>query len=170
MPKPSSKAPAKPKVLAKSYALRYAEGSLNELEAKLKPLGEVQVLEEQHLLLLRNSQKTQAQLLKLLKSDLEEGTVGFITPILQDTQSQCLQIPTNEITVRFKQSVSEQHLKSFTDQYGLTVVRQNEFVPQQYTVQVAKPTGLRALEVANQLQTASEVEFATPNYISQYKR
>ena len=55
-------------------------------------------------------------------------------------------------------------------EYGVTVARQNEFVPNQFILKAEQPSGLNALEIASKLDQADGVEFATPNFISEYRR
>jgi len=53
---------------------------------------------------------------------------------------------------------------------GVSVARRNEFVPSQYTLRVARPSGTRTLDIAKRLEARDDVEFAAPNYISDIKR
>jgi hypothetical protein len=107
---------------------------------------------------------------KQLQKWVDDGTVEFVTPVLRDEESQLQQILSDEITVRFKSALTSKQLKGVEEKYGVVVARQNEFVPRQFVVKVAQPTGLRTLDVASQLDAADNVEFATPNFISQFRR
>ncbi len=101
---------------------------------------------------------------------INQGLITFVTPLLRDVKSQAHQILTNEITVRFVAEPASAQLTAVEQQYGVVVTRQNEFVPNQYVVKVAQAEGLETLEIAQQLDTAEGVMFATPNFISEYKR
>lgn len=164
MPK-SSKKPKK--TVAELVAVRYAQGKEQEVTDKLKSLGKVTSSPSQQLLILEISEAEQTT--KELQTLLDEGLVDFMTPVLVDKESQLKQIPTNEVTVRFKDQPSKKHLKDFSQEYGVKVDRQNEFVPRQYVVKVETSQGKLVLEAAKSISKSDEIEFATPNYISEFE-
>jgi hypothetical protein len=100
---------------------------------------------------------------------IKQGLITFVTPLLRDVNSQSHQILTNEITVRFVATPASAELVAVEQQYGVVIARQNEFVPNQYIVKVTQAEGLETLEVAQKLDTADGVVFATPNFISEHK-
>jgi hypothetical protein len=154
-----------------AVAVRCRAGAEATVCARLRSLGRVRAVESQQLLIGELPDATQrAEALKQLQQWVEEGKVEFVTPVLRDMESQLNQILTDEITVRLKSEVSPERLRRLGEKYGVTVVRQNEFVPNQFIVKVAEPSGMHTLEVASQLDAADEVLFASPNFISEFRR
>jgi hypothetical protein len=167
MPKPSKK---QKNSTPEYIAVRYASGKEKEVTAKLKDLGEVNSSPAQNLVIVELSTSDKVKtLLDDLQPLLEDGVIEFITPVLVDEESNLKQIPTEEITVRFKDEPSEKHLSDFTDEYGVKIAKQNEFVPRQYIVKLETSQGKQVLEVAKNIGQAEDVEFATPNYLSEIK-
>jgi hypothetical protein len=158
-------------LLENTLAVRYKKSEKADIYAALRSLGQVRDIESQEMFIvhLHDSTDNEAALKKLQQLS-EAGGIEFITPVLRDKESQLLQILTDEITVRFATTPAQEQLKSVEDKYGFTVARQNEFVPNQFIVKVARPEGLHTLNVANELDAADEVEFAAPNFISEYRR
>lgn len=154
-----------------TIAVRCLEGMEDTVCAKLRSLGRVQVVTSQQLIIVKFRDPTQRMAaLKQLQQWMDEGVVKFATPVLCDSESQLHQILTDEIIVRFKSVLPPEQLKEVEDKYGLSVVRQNEFVPNQFVVKVMQSVGLRTLEVASEIDAMDEVEFATPNFISEFRR
>ena len=77
-----------------------------------------------------------------------------------------------EVVVRFRPGLSERKRRSILKKHGLTVRRHSATVPDQ--VVVADPgrrkAGVSLIEIANDWATLDEVLFATPNFISEYRR
>ena len=94
----------------------------------------------------------------------------LVTPVLRDRESDLRQILTDEVTVRFKSIQSAEKLKEVERKYGVSVARQNEFVPSQFVLKVDQPSGLRTLDVASALDEADDVQFASPNFVSEHGR
>lgn len=154
-----------------TVAVRCHEDAEEPVCAALRSLGRVQKVESHRLLIVELRDPAQrAVAFNQLQQWAEEGAIEFVTPVLRDSESQLRQILTDEITVRFKSVLPPERLKKVEEKYGVTVVRQNEFVPTQFIVKVRQPTGLRTLEVASQLDAADEVEFAAPNFVSEFRR
>ena len=152
-------------------AVRYREGTKTDVCRALRSLGQVQAKESQRLAIVQFSDASQREeALQLLQQWLDDGVVEFVTPVLRDPESGLYQILTDEIAVRFKSVLPSKHLRAVEQKYGVTVARQNEFVPTQCIMKVTQPKGLHTLEVASQLDAAKEVEFATPNFISEHRR
>ena len=99
-----------------------------------------------------------------------DGRVEFFTPVLVDDKTRLLRILTDEITVRFKPHVPVTRRADIQRKLGVDTLRQNEFVPDQHVVKVSEPLGLKTLAVARALDRSPDVEYATPNYISEYRR
>lgn len=157
--------------LDNTIAVRFREGVETDLDQALRALGQVQIDRSQRLAIVKfpdAARRDQAS--KQLQQWLDDGILEFVTPVLRDAESQLHQILTDEIAVRFKSALPLKRLRAMEQKYGVTVARQNEFVPNQFIVKVAQPEGLRTLEVASRLDAADEVEFATPNFISEHRR
>ncbi len=158
-------------LLDNTLAVRYREDVKTDIYQALRTMGRVRIDQARRLAIVEFSgtaQRDQAE--NRLRKWLDDGIVEFVTPVLRDADSQLLQILTDEITVRFESVLPLKRLKAMEQKYGVTVARQNEFVPNQFIVKVTQPEGLRTLEVASQLDAADEVEFATPNFISEHRR
>lgn len=151
-------------------AVGYREGCGQKLHNSLTSLGKVQEVKSRRVFIIELTDTSHREsLMKKLEQWEDEELIEYVTPVLRDVDSQAIRILTDEITIRFKSEIPEKKLKTFTQKYGVTVARQNEFVPKQYILKVDKAEGLRTLEVAEQLDASDEVEFATPNYISEYQ-
>ena len=110
--------------------------------------ADVQALKEHNVLLVKLRRgTTRSKVNQTLSRLRSEGKVEFVTSVLKDTDTGLLRIPTDEIIVRCKPTVSEDRCKQLVAGLGLEVVRRNEFVPNQYVVR-----------------------FAAPNFVSQYHR
>lgn len=159
------------KPLNNTVAVRYREGAESLVYEALRSQGRVRAIEAQRLLITEFPNAARyTEAAKQLQLWEDEGVVEFVTPVLRDEESQLQQILTDEITVRFKAVLNTKQLQEVEEKYGVTIVRQNEFVPRQFVVKVPQTRGLRTLDVASQLDAADAVEFATPNFISEYRR
>jgi hypothetical protein len=145
----------------------------SEAEARVREvlggLGTVREMASQRLLIATlTSAADRPRALAILDRLQDAGDIEFATPVLCDPASRLCQILTDEITVRFKQPAP--NAERLRAQYGVTLAKRNEFVPNQYLVKVADARGLKTLEVANRLDSADDVEFAAPNFISEFSR
>lgn len=157
--------------LADTFAVRCPAGTERTVSATLRSLGRVRAIESGRWLIVELPEAAQrAGALERLQQWVHEGRIEFVTPVLREAASQLQQILTDEITVRFKSPLSSERLRTLEAEYDVTVARRNEFVPNQLIVKVARPNGLRTLEVASQLDAADDVEFAAPNFISEFRR
>jgi hypothetical protein len=140
-----------------------------QVRKALRGIGTVRAVASQRLLIVTLADPAnRRRALEKLGELQDTGTVEFATPVLCDPSSRQHQILTDEITVRFKKPIpSAERLKK---QYGVTVARLNEFVPNQCILKVTDSRGLKTLEVANRLDASRNVEFAAPNFISEFKR
>jgi hypothetical protein len=108
--------------------------------------------------------------LQKLQPLLDKEKIECVFPVLLDKESKLLQVLTDEITVRFKPTVDAKKRKQIEKEFGLTVARKNESVPNQFVVTAPGAEGLDTLKLANKLDAEDEVEFATPNFVSEHKR
>ena len=157
--------------LAHVWAVRYEAAHRAAVEQALNSFGSVQELPPQRLCVIElASAARRDELLAQLEQLRAAGQIEFFQPVLRDPVSKLHQILTDEISVRFKKAPSAKQLKAVERKYGVRVAHQNEFVPRQFIVQAAPAREMNTLEVASQLDAADEVEFAAPNFISEYKR
>lgn len=156
---------------AQVWAVRYQAAHRAAVERALIACGRVRELAPQRLFVVELASAAQSdKLLARLEQLRAAGQIEFFQPVLRDAVSQLQQIVTDEISVRFKKVPSAKQLKAVERKYGVRVARRNEFVPNQFIVQTAPARELNTLEVASQLDAAEEIEFAAPNFISEYKR
>ena len=153
-----------------TLAVRYCPKGKERVMKRLSALGEVRLVEPQRLLVVQfpEAAKREAAQVQLQKWQ-EAGLIEFATPVLRDPESQLAQIVTDEISVRFKPDLAPERREEVERKYNLTVTRKNEFVPNQYVVKMDRTEGLKTLEVASQLDSEADVEFAVPNFISQHR-
>ena len=154
-----------------TLAVRYNSSAKSQVRKILSSLGQLSEIESQRLFIVQllegTTEETAAQHLQPL---MDKGTIESIAPVLRDEESKLLQVLTDEITIRFKPTLAAKERKQVEKKYGLTISRKNEFVPNQFVVKVPRSKGLDALKVANELDAADEVEFAAPNFVSEYRR
>jgi hypothetical protein len=152
------------------FAIRCRPANEPAVIEALAPFGRIERLKQHHLLLLKAPASKLIAARRKLKQLHRDGLCEFFTSVLEDRDTQLHRILTDEITVRFKPEVSVRRRESLQRKLGIRSLRRNEFVPNQCVVQVHKPTLLQTLKVAKTLDSADEVEFATPNFISQHRR
>ena len=151
-------------------AVRYTKPA-EELRAALSVFGKVKDVEPQQLLIVQlSSSADKEKVLEQAESFIATGAAEAIVPVWRDEESQLLQVLTDEITVRFKRALPKKEREQVEKKFGVTIARQNEFVPNQFTVKVPLSRGVDALKVANELDADDEVEFAAPNFVSEHKR
>ena len=157
-----------------TLAVRYDKVAKAQVRKALRALGdvtEVSEIESQQLFIVRFAEGIREETaLEHLQPLVDRGSIESVSLVLRDEDSQLLQVLTDEITVRFKPTLAAKERKQVEKKYGLTAARKNEFVPNQFVVKVPRSKGLDTLTVANELDAADEVEFAAPNFVSEYRR
>ncbi len=167
------KGPApKPATRTGQIALSYCAGAEHKVRAALGALGTIESYRPDNILILHKSPTASAAEVRSAVKTLEkDGLVKFVTPVLRDQQSDARQILTGEITVRLKPGASaRQTLASLKAEHGVEVKRRNEFEPTQYVLSVPDKSGTRTREIARSLNSRSDVEFAAPNFITDFKK
>jgi hypothetical protein len=167
------KGPApKPAATTGQTALRCRAGAERKVRAALAPLGTIESYPPGGILILHRSPTASAAEVRSTVRTLEkDGLVEFVTPVLRDRQSDARQFLTGEIIVRLKSGVpAKKTLASLKAEHGVEVKRRNEFEPTQYVVSVPDPSAARTRDIARSLDRRSDVEFATPNVISDIKK
>jgi len=164
--------PAKPRPVAGQLALRVAPRAAKRVHTALSALGRIEPYEPASLLILHKAAKVAGSAVdSAIETLVRDGLVEYVMPVLRDAGSGLRLIPTDEITVRFRPKAPVQGtLTDMRRTEGVSVARRNEFVPSQYTLRVARPSGTRTLDIAKRLEARDDVEFAAPNYISDIKR
>lgn len=161
----------KPRTAPRLLAVRCRRAAEGAVTNALRQLGAVRHLGPHRLVLVElPDTRRQAAAVKQLRAWRRDGSVEFFTPVLRDEKTGLLRILTDEITVRFKPHVPVTRRAAIQRKLGVNTLRQNEFVPDQRVVRVAQPVGLKTLTVARALDRSPDVEYATPNYISEYRR
>jgi subtilisin family serine protease len=90
----------------------------------------------------------------------------------REDESGLLHVVYREIVVRFKPGTPQKTQEKILKDGGFQVRRTNTFVPYQVVVYdpQRKHSGEQLLEVANRWAEMDETVFATPNFVSQYRR
>jgi hypothetical protein len=162
----------KPGAATGQIALRCRAGAERKVRAALAPLGTIESYPPGSILILHRSPKaSQAEVRSAIRTLEKEGLVEFVTPVLRDRQSDARQFLTGEIILRLKSGApARKTLASLKAQHGVEVKRRNEFEPTQYVVSVPDPSATRTRDIARSLDRRSDVEFATPNVISDIRK
>jgi subtilisin family serine protease len=75
-----------------------------------------------------------------------------------------------EAVIRFRPRTSERRISQILKEHGYKVRNRNRFVPNQFIVFHTTESGTEVLKAANDWAEMVEVVFATPNFVSQYRR
>lgn len=149
-----------------------AASAVSRVRKMLSAVGQVEPFEPMHLLIAHPAEGTSASDWARVLAEVEQhASVVYVTPVLQDRKTGGRQILTDEITVRLRAGAPARRvLGEMARAEDLSVARRNEFVPTQYTLKVARASGMRTLDVARRLEQRDDVEFAAPNYVVDAKR
>jgi subtilisin family serine protease len=93
--------------------------------------------------------------------------------VYRDARTKLLRCFYRELVVRFKPDLPEARRLAHLADFGLQVVRESPFVPEQVVARDPNDTrqGSDLIEVANQLaQRVAEIVFAAPNFVSEFRR
>lgn len=166
------KSPPAPKIIPDQVAVRYRVGRAENVRARLAALGTTEDQPLSRILILHRAPAvTRRAVDTAVKALQDEKLVEFATPVLLDTESGLRQVLTDEIVVRLKSGHSQQRtLATLKGEHGLKIGRRNEFEPSQYIVRVPHASGTRTLDIAWSLDQRADVEFASPNFLTDIKR
>lgn len=166
-----SSAPAL-KTIPNELAIRYKAGRADIVCARLAGLGKIEDQPLSCILILHRAPAvTQRALDAAIQALQDEKLVEFATPVMVDSVSGLRQVLTDEIVVRLKSSHAQQRtLATLKGEHGVTIGRRNEFEPTQYIVKVPQASGTRTLDVARSLDQRADIEFASPNFLTDIKR
>ena len=164
--------PRTPKTIPDQVAVRYRAGQAEKVRERLAALGSTEDQPLSRILIVHRAPSvTRRALDTALDALKEEKLVEFATPVLLDSASGTRQVLTDEIVLRLKSSHSTQRtLAVLKAEHGLTIGRRNEFEPAQYIVKVRETSGTHTIDVARLLDQRADVEFASPNYLTDIKR
>jgi len=153
-------------------AVKWAPRLGRRLRELLRESGPVRTIGSLGILLLELDEASRRPAAwKRLKKLQKEGVVAWASPLLRDLESELREILTDEVTVRLRPGAdADRRLQDLLRRTGLVLARRNEFVPNQFVLRIDHPFGLEVLEVARSLDTRAEVEFATPNFVSEVSR
>jgi S-adenosylmethionine:tRNA-ribosyltransferase-isomerase (queuine synthetase) len=161
-----------PKTIPGQVAVRYRAGQAGKVHERLAAFGDIEDQPLSRILILHRSPSvTRREVETALEKLEQEKLVEFATPVMRDSQSGTRQVLTDEIVVRLKSGAALQStLAALKDTHGLKIGRRNEFEPAQYIVKVKQASGTHTLDVARSLDERADVEFASPNFLTDIKR
>lgn len=92
--------------------------------------------------------------------------------MFREKETGLLRLVHKEIALRFAANVNPKIQKKIFIDWNLEPRATNQFVPDQYIVKVKneRETGEALLDLANKLMDLEEIEFATPNFVSEFRR
>ena len=170
-PKAKTRTKSGLKTVRNEIAARYRDGQEKKVCKALAPFGKVQMYPSQRMVVLECAQGQPSAKVNAALHDLRAaGLLEFVTPVLLDRESNTRQVLTDEIVLRLKPGRTKRTLEALKNEHGLEIGSRNEFEPSQYIVKVPKPSGTTTLDVARSLDSSDDVEFASPNFITQVKR
>jgi hypothetical protein len=168
---PRTDAALRPEEVPDEIAIRFQSGKERKLRSVLAPFGTLDIYPRQRMMVLRRAPGLSARTVRdALDGFQTQGLIEFTTPVLFDPGSQTRQVLTDEIVLRLKAGAATGVLAALKAAHGLEIGPCNEFDPTQYIVKVPNPSGLQTLDVARSLDRSDDVEFASPNYLTQIKR
>lgn len=152
-------------------AARYRTGQERKVRDALAPFGSVETYPLRRMVVLQQAPGVARATVQAVLDELQRAKlIEFVTPVLVDRQSNARQVLTDEIVLRLKPGRSQRTLAVLTAEHGVRIGRRNEFEPSQYIVKVLNPSGTQTLDVARSLDRSDDVEFASPNFLTEIKR
>jgi hypothetical protein len=153
-------------------AVRYTDSHERKVRDALTDLGIVESHPRHKILVVHVRTRVTATAVRTaLEALISQRLIEFTSPVLIDSASGLRQVLTDEIVVQLKPGTSpRQTLKTLKSEHGLEIRRGSEFDPCQYIAKVPKTLELQTLEVARSLGDRDDIEFASPNFLTQIKR
>jgi hypothetical protein len=96
------------------------------------------------------------------------GDGGAVQPVLLDPDGKS-QLPTGEVSVRFRETPSDEQLERFAHEHGLRLLHRNEFVPQQAVFGVVQNDRYLP-DLVDELSASDAARLAWANTIAGYER
>ncbi len=157
--------------LPNEIAVRYRTGQQRQVSRALSPFGDLNPHPRQRIMILHRAAGVAAAAVNEVLENLRRNKlIDFATPVLLDRESRTRQVLTDEIVLRLKPGCSPGTLAALTAAHGVRIGRRNAFEPSQYIVKVRNPSGTQTLDIAHSLDRSDDVEFASPNFLTQVKR
>lgn len=180
-PSPARRSASKPRAKARpgralkkvpnQIAARYRPGQERKVRDALAPFGRLDTYPLRRMVVLHRAPGLAAASVQAALDSLQRvGLIEFMTPVLFDPDSQARQVLTDEIVLRLKPGRTKRTLAALKAEHGIQIGRRNKFEPSQYIVKVRKPSGTQTLDVARSLDRSEDVEFASPNFLTEIKR
>ena len=92
------------------------------------------------------------------------STAEYVTEVFRWEDGTEFVIP-NQFFVQFRASVSEEEIASLNERYGVAVVEKNEWLGNNYLLEVSWDSDVTALELANWYHENPITEFAVPDLV-----
>ncbi len=102
------------------------------------------------------------------KAQRAAGPGAPVQPVLLDQDGK-KQLPTGEVTVRFRSALSDADVEAFARAHGLRLVRRNEFAPEQAVFDVVEATRYLP-DVVDELSESKDARQAWANTLASYER
>lgn len=100
-----------------------------------------------------------------------DENVEFVSRAYREGETGSFMVVTDEINVRFKKGVDQQTIDRMISDNDLAIVESgDEFSPGEYLVKIMDTNGDKTIDIANKLASLPEVEFAEPNFITEFKK
>ncbi|MEM8501943.1 MAG: S8 family serine peptidase [Cyanobacteria bacterium P01_D01_bin.1] len=96
---------------------------------------------------------------------LSQSYIATTLPVLTRSGGDDSIVVTPEIVVSFAPETTAEAAAAMVSDYGIEVVRPLRFSPGRYLVRATEATGTAVLSVANQLETVTGIQSATPNFV-----
>ena len=153
-------------------AVRYRPGHEKTVRERLAAFGRIEEQPLSRILILHFKHSVpRAAIDAELEALHQRKLIEFATPVMRASENGTRQVLTDEIVLRLKSRRAQQRtLETLKDEHGLKIGRRNEFEPNQYVVKVKQASGTRTLDVARLLDERADVEFASPNFLTELKR
>jgi hypothetical protein len=152
-------------------AVKWAPRERQRVERLLSGVGLTKAVDEAQLFVLElHNPEGRPAAWRRLRELLDQGLIEWASPLVLDATSGLEQIITDEITVRLKPGVSLERWLDSGSRKGLVLARRNEFVPSQCVLKVGQSFGLEPLVRVTGLDADADVQFATPNFLSEISR
>jgi hypothetical protein len=151
------------------FVIRLSSDKQEEARQGLASLGELEPLNAKDLFLLRVNQTTDAPEVTWRKVTERVKSADLVQPVLIDERDYP-HYPTGEISVRFKDALSDAQLAEFAAAHKLRVRKRNEFVAEQAVFSPLAANEVYLPEAVKRLATDDRVSEAWANTLSQYER
>jgi hypothetical protein len=139
-----------------------------EVARRLGSTGAIEELDEGMLLLQVSTKASRpeaqwAEVVELV------GPLAMVQPVLSDEKGNT-QLPTGDLTVRFRKKRSDKQLQEFAARYRLRLRERNEFVPEQAAFKIDESSTTYLPDVLQQVAADKDVKDAWASTRSRYKR